>query len=391
MLKKMIVLVLLLTGTKAFAQEENNGGDRWYDKIHFGGYMQVRYNKLLETNPNLGCEQCDEYWGGAGGGLSLRRVRFKFYGQISPRVFMYIQPDLSKSVGESIHVARIKDAYLDVGLDADNEFRVRIGQSKVPFGFENMQSSSTRLPLDRNDAINSGVKDERDVGVFLYWASKEKRTLMKELKSYKHSGDFGVFALGFYNGQTANHPDLNNEFHLVSRFSYPIEIGNQVVEPGIQAYSGKYVITEHSPEIKVNTDGYLDQRAALSFLLYPKPFGIQAEYNVGRGPEYDHASNSIKVKHLEGGYATLSYMVNRGETLFTPFVRFQYYDGGKKHELDARSYTVKDTEIGIEWSPFDHFELVAEYAISDRRYEDYELQDNHQTGSLMRFQAQLKF
>lgn len=69
---------------------------------------------------------------------------------------MYIQPDLSKSVGESIHVARIKDAYLDVGLDADNEFRVRIGQSKVPFGFENMQSSSTRLPLDRNDAINSG-------------------------------------------------------------------------------------------------------------------------------------------------------------------------------------------------------------------------------------------
>jgi hypothetical protein len=37
------------------------------------------------------------------------------------------------------------------------EYRVRIGQSKVPYGFENLQSSQNRLSLDRNDALNSAV------------------------------------------------------------------------------------------------------------------------------------------------------------------------------------------------------------------------------------------
>ena len=383
---------VLLVLTSAFSQILSaQDHDKWYENIHFGGYMQVRYNGVYQTNDKLECEQCDEFWGAEGGGLSLRRLRFKFYGQISPRIYMYFQPDFAKSVGESINVARVKDAYFDVGLDDDNEFRIRIGQSKVPYGFEDMQSSSDRLPLDRNDAYNSGVKDERDMGVFFYWASKEKRKLMKELKPYKHSGDFGVFALGIYNGQTANHPDLNHEFHVVTRFSLPIEVGSQVIEPGLQAYTGKFVLLEHSPELEVVEGGYLDQRLGASFVLYPKPFGVQAEYNVGRGPEYDGASESVKVKGLNGGYVTFSYFIEKWNQTFIPFTRLQYYDGGKKHELDARSYTVKECETGVEWHPMDHFELVVVHTIADRRFEDHLNPLNDQKGSLMRVQAQLKF
>ncbi|MDQ3289677.1 MAG: hypothetical protein M3Q05_00150, partial [Bacteroidota bacterium] len=104
----LLILVLFLMGYSGFAQqpETKKESEKWYDKIHFGGYMQVRYNNLFATNPDLECEQCDEFWGGEGGGLSLRRLRFKFYGQISPRVYVYLQPDFSKAVGESIHVAR---------------------------------------------------------------------------------------------------------------------------------------------------------------------------------------------------------------------------------------------------------------------------------------------
>lgn len=32
---------------------------------------------------------------------------------------------------------------------------------------------------------------------------------------------------------------------------------------------------------------------------------------------------------------------------FLPFVRYQYYNGGKKHEMDARSYLVWDWEVGM--------------------------------------------
>jgi len=387
----LIGILFLWSNTFLLAQQQNNAL-KWYEKIHIGGYMQVRYNSLFETNPDLGCEQCDENWAKDEGGLSFRRLRFKIKGQISPRVFFYFQPDFAKSIGEAHHVGRLKDAYIDVGLDKENEFRLRIGQSKVPYGFENMQSSSNRIPLDRNDALNSAVKDERDLGVFFYWATKEKRKLIKKLrKAGLSGGDFGLFALGFYNGQTANHFDENDQFHIVTRFSYPIEFGSQVIEPGVQAYSGKYVVTEHSPNIEINTEGYLDQRAALSFVLYPNPFGIQAEYNIGRGPEYDKMSNTIQVTPLQGGYATFSFFVEKWNQQFYPFVRLQYYDGGKKHELDARSYTVKDAEIGIEWHPLPNFEFLVEYTFSDRRYEDFENPINHQKGKLMRIQAQLKF
>lgn len=388
---RLVLFIYMIGSFAASLVAQQQSSKHWYENIHFGGYMQVRYNGLFETNPDLGCEQCDEHWGADGGGFSLRRLRFKFYGQISPKIYMYIQPDFAKSVGKSKHIAKLKDAYVDIGLDAYNTFRIRLGQSKVPFGFENMQSSADRLPLDRNDALNSAVKDERDLGLFLYWASREKRKLMKTLKPYKHSGDFGVFAFGIYNGQTANHADLNDQFHIVSRFSYPMVTGNQVIEPGIQAYTGRYVITGHSPEIEVKPEGYIDQRLALSFVLYPKPFGIQTEYNIGRGPEYDRKTNSIQIQPLQGGYATFSWCLEKGEQQVIPFVRLQYYDGGKKHESDARSYTVHEAEFGIEWHPFTHFELAAQYTLSDRRYEDAEHPVNHQTGSLVRIQAQLKF
>jgi hypothetical protein len=45
------------------------------------------------------------------------------------------------------------------------EYRVRIGQSKVSYGFENLQSSQNRLSLDRNDALIVQLL-MRDLGAF---------------------------------------------------------------------------------------------------------------------------------------------------------------------------------------------------------------------------------
>jgi hypothetical protein len=269
-----------------------------------------------------------------------------------------------------------------------------LGQSKVPYGFENMQSSQNRLPLDRNDALNSAVSNERDLGAFFYWAPKTTRSLYSSLvkDGLKGSGDYGVFAFGAYNGQTANQTERNDNLHIVSRLSYPIKIKNQIIEPGIQAYSGKVVLLSTSSGVKKNDDSeYLDQRAAASFILYPKPFGIQAEYNIGKGPEYNKYTDSIEVQGLKGGYITLSYMLKFGKQTLIPFVRGQYYEGGKKHELDARSYKVNEYEIGLEWQPHKTFELVVMYTISHRRFEDHAKQDNFQSGNLLRLQAQINF
>ena len=369
---------------------------QWFESIQLRGYMQVRYNRLLETNPLLQCAQCDRSWGD-NGGFFIRRMRLIFSGQISERVYFYIQPDLvSNPSSTATQYAQIRDAYVDVGLDAKNEFRLRVGQSKVPFGFENMQSSQNRIPLDRNDALNSAVANERDLGVFFYYAPKNIRTLFASLVNdgLKGSGDYGVFSFGAYNGQTANRAEANNSPHIVSRFSYPFAVNKQIVEMGVQAYTGQYILTPDLINAGVKlpaTRSFLDQRVASSFVLYPKPFGIQAEYNIGRGPRFNKVSDSVEVSSLKGGYITASYKTQKGKHVIIPFSRYQYYQGGKKHEMDAMAYDVKEFEVGIEWQPNKNIELVTMYTFSDRRFESFKNQNNQQKGSLLRLQLQLNF
>ncbi len=384
--------------TSSFSQSiEKKDVKHWYETISMRGYFQFRYNRLLETNPNLKCEQCDKSWG-EGGGFSIRRGRLVFSGNLTDRIYFYVQPDFASSTGTTLQLLQIRDAYLDLGFDKQNEFRVRLGQSKVPYGFENMQSSQNRLPLDRSDALNSGVPNERDMGAFFYYAPAKIRTLLAALvkDNLKGSGDYGVFGFGIYNGQTANKPELNNSLHVVSRLSYPFQVGNQIIEPGIQAFAGKFLIPTESRSASVKaikTFEFNDKRVAGSLTLYPKPLGIQAEYNVGSGPRYNPIKDSIEQKNLKGGYALVSYKVKgkKKDEYFFPFSRYQSYDGGKKQELDARSYHIRELETGLEWQLNKFFELTASYVISHRQFEDSKLKSNDQKGRLLRLQAQINF
>lgn len=375
---------------------------QWFEKINIRGYMQVRHNRLFESNPDFKSEQGDKSIGN-NGGFFIRRMRIIFSGQLNDHIYFYIQPDFASSASSSVlHFGQLRDAYVDVSLDKKREFRFRIGQSKVPFGFENMQSSQNRLPMDRNDALNSAVSNERDLGVFFYYAPKKVRDLYTSLVNdgLKGSGDYGVFAFGLYNGQTANKPEANNNQHWVTRLSYPIKIKNQIIEPGIQMYSGIYTIPKDQLTSGVKTTKdyhYKDERYAASFVLYPKPFGIQAEYNVGVGPEYASVTpenvslDSITTKKLQGGYVTLSYMIKIKKHVIIPFVRGTSYEGGKKHELDARAYRVKEVEGGIEYQPFKYFEFTASYLYSEKWTSDKAKKNNFQIGNLLRLQAQLNF
>ncbi|MGL6270014.1 MAG: porin [Chitinophagaceae bacterium] len=396
-----ITVSFLMISATLFSQDTSKNikevpAKKWYETFGIRGYIQFRYNRLFETNPKLKCEQCDKSWG-ENGGFFLRRVRVIFSGNISDNVFFYIQPDFASSVSATgLNFGQIRDAYFDVTFDKKKEFRVRLGQSKVPFGFENLQSSQNRIPLDRNDALNSSLANERDLGVFFMWAPKDKRALFSRLvnSGLKGSGDYGVFAFGFYNGQTANKLELNNSPHVVGRFTWPFELDNkQIIEASVQGYFGKYVMSDTTRGVKlINPQAeYSDQRIAASFILYPQPFGLQAEYNIGKGPQFNPAKNSIEEKNLSGGYILASYIFKPGKHLLVPFTRYQMYTGGKKHELDARSYDVKEFELGLEWQLNKSLEFVATYTSSHRIFEDAKLPSNDQRGRLLRLQAQLNF
>lgn len=368
---------------------------KWYERISLKGYAQIRYNRLLETNPDLKIEGTDRSIGDKGG-LFLRRGRLVFSGDVHERVFIYIQPDFGSSASATaLHFFQIRDAYFDLALDRKKEFRLRFGQSKVPFGFANLQSSSNRLTLDRDDALNSGVPNERDFGTSFMWTPAKIRERFAHLANatLKGSGDYGVVAFGVYNGQSMARPEANNNLHVIGHLTWPFELKNgQFVEAGLHGYSGKFVLPTVTKDVRGTTNyEYDDQRVAASLTVYPQPFGFQAEYNAGTGPQYDPTANEIVQKKLTGGYLQAMYSAKFDGQILTPFARYQWYEGGKKGELDARNTVVNEWEIGAEWQFSKNVELTVSYMISDRVFEDAVKPDNRQEGNLLRLQMQFNY
>lgn len=364
----------------------------WYERLAWRGYTQIRYNRLLETNPDLVCAQCDRSIGN-NGGFFLRRGRLILFGNVHPRVYVYIQPDLGSDAAGVQHYLQLRDAYFDLYLNDERTHRFRIGQSKIPFGFENLQSSQNRIPLDRHDGLNSALPNERDIGVMYYWAPRDVADRFRTLisRGLKGSGDYGLFGFGAFNGQTANRPEQNNSLHSVARVTYPFELpSGQFIEASVQGYSGRFVPTVREAGVG-GSEEFVDERVAGTFVWYPQPFGLVAEYNVGRGPQYVAGSNSIESRRIYGGFIQAMYRHVRGDDVLIPFVRYHEYAGGKKAEQDARRYDVNEVEVGVEWSPFPAFELVAMYVSSDRLFEDSESVGNRQRGQFLRLQAQFNY
>lgn len=376
-----------------------NAAPRWFERVNLRGYTQMRHNRLFTSNGALGCEACDRFIG-ANTNFSLRRMRLVLSGDLNDRVSIYFQPDFASAAG-NLNYGQIRDIYFDFSLTKSKEWRVRAGQSKVPYGFDNMQSSQNRLALDRSDGINSAVPNERDLGTFLYWAPAKIRARLAALSAsglngLKGTGDYGVWAFGVYNGQGLSRPEANNDLHYVTRLAYPWQLkGGRFVEAGIQAYTGKFTVTSDqrtATTLGTNNFRFDDRRVAGSFIVYPQPLGFQAEYNVGVGPQFDRATRTIRTKSLNGGYAQTMYRrrLSNGQVLI-PFTRWQYYNGGKKVELDARGYLVREFNLGLEWQPNNFWELVGEFVHADRTTRDGRLLNDRQKGNLFRVQLQVNY
>lgn len=367
---------------------------KWYEKYSLRGYTQMRHNRLLQTNDELVCLQCDGTTA-ANNNFTFRRARFVLSGEITDKISIYFQPDFASTSG-NLNFGQIRDLYFDIFLDKKKEFRFRAGQSKVPYSFENLQSSQNRLALDRNDATNSAFPNERDLGIFFYWTPAPIRARFAELISsgLKGSGDYGVLGTGIDNGQLPNMQELNNNLHYSGRATYPWKLKNgQFIEASLQAYTGAFTVATRSP----GTQGlpgfrYNDRRVAASFVIYPQPFGFQAEYTYGTGPEYNRVTRFIDQKPLSGGYVQVMYMKrwSNGHIL-TPFYRFSNFGGGKKHEIDARHYVVRDHELGIEWQPNRALEIVLQYGKGFRIFEDAARPNWQQSGHQLRTQLQINY
>jgi hypothetical protein len=344
------------------------------------GYVQVRHTEMLggDEGINLWSDRSvgdQNSLGDADKNFLIRRARIVFQGDVGKRLSFYLQPDFASSAGTTGNVAQLRDAYGDLYLTTDRVHRIRIGQSKIPFGFENLQSSSNRPGLDRADALNSAVRDERDLGAIYYYTPKVVQERFEDInaRGLKHSGNFGLFGFGAYNGQGANRGDRNDDHHLVARLTYPWKLASgQYFEAGVQAYRGKYVPStgayrapgdvSRTPSVAADRAfGFDDERVGVSALWYPQPFGLQAEWNWGRTPGLDIRANRIIDRSLRGGYVKAMVRLQNRFGTFLPFARWQTFDGANKAETNAPANRVDDVELGLEWQIAPEWELTAAY------------------------------
>jgi hypothetical protein len=393
----------------ATREEKDKNAEKWFNKINVRGYTQLRYNQKLTGDDIPGDPELKSVGDGSIGNnssFSFRRVRLVFSGDMNDYISLYLQPDFATTNGD-LHFAQLRDAYTDISFDKAHEYRIRAGQSKVPFGWENLQSSQNRLALDRDDALNSAVPSERDLGLFAYWTPTDVQKIWKDLnkKGLKTSGDYGVLGVGVYNGQSTNKSEANDNLYVAAHSTYPVDLGfmnkalrGQVVEIGADAMSGRFNKsatgcdglttsgTVASPKFKAAPCYYngvevtktattnsskdnSEDRVAVHAILFPQPFGLQAEWNWGAGSTLNPTANVIERQNLNGGYVQAMYKIDdvfgtKG-TMF-PYVKWQTYDGAWKAATNAPRVQVDEVEAGVEYQINKALELTVAYSTMSR-------------------------
>lgn len=349
--------------------------DKWYERIKVRGYIQNRFIGIMGDDDNPGYNQANDSLASDSSGIGIRRGRLVLSGDVTDHVYLYLQSDYMASVGGS-NSLQARDVYADISLDPAREFRVRLGLSKVPYGFSNLQSSQNRYALERPDALNSAVEGERDIGAYLIWAPYEKRNMFKDLvkMGLRGSGDYGVLSLGVFNGQGINNADRNGELHYIAHAAWPFEVGNQIMEVGASYYHGRYVPTAASIGTGAGSftptfdpTGIRDSRFAVNAILFPQPFGLEAEWTWGDGPQLSDDMRTINSRSLNGGFVQAVYRhVFPNQAEFIPFVRWQTFDGARKFAANAPRNRVDELALGFEYIPYPELELTLMYAAGTR-------------------------
>lgn len=379
----------------------------WYEKLRLRGYTQLRFNQIVsgdDTAP-AGISRLRSVHDSAinaNSNFTFRRLRMVIQGDLNDHVSLYFQPDFAaavsnQSVGERREgTVSLRDMYADIFPFKDKSFRVRLGQSKVPYGWENMQSSSNRLALDRTDGINSAAPGERDLGIVAFYTPPRVQKIWDRLSAdgQKLFGNYGAFGFGVFNGQGLNRTETDNDVMLVGLATWPFELDGLGMEGQVFEVGGSVLRNTIRPEVRtggVSPVGFKDNRVNLHAILYPQPFGVQGEWNWGTGPEFDPATGRIEQRPLRGGYIqTMAKIDNSPIGPFYPFARWQYYRGGFKSAVNAPRLETEELELGLEFQLDPSLEITTTYGFARRKEAD-ERRIGQAEGQILRVQAQWNY
>ena len=355
-----------------------SGNPRWYERIRMTGYIQYKYN-MAPTNRLFDNPLGDSFGDQQGNEFYIRRMRLVFQGQVSERVAFFMQFALEGGQQTPANNEMI-DAMVDYYLTKDKVHRFRFGLQRVPNAFDTYRSSTNRQEMDRHESIQSGAPGERDLGVAYYWSPKVAQERFTQLAAYHNGpGDYGVFGIMVYNGQGRSRLELNKDKHIGAKLSYPFQFRNgRLLEAGVLGYHGVFSVQGASQPTVASAARCIstltsesgcdikDQRITAYVWTPPQPWGLLAEFTVGRGPKRNAQTNFIEESNVVGGYVQGYYTWRYSDVgMLTPYVRYGEYYGGFKSINGAPDGQSRTWNIGLVWEPDTHFRVVAEWMSKD--------------------------
>ena len=249
----VLVLVNFLCQALSAQEEEE---EKSYPRVDLGGQIQLQLD-----GGGLGSGRRE-------GGPPVRNGigAFPTSSRISPRrLRIYVDVHFSENVRlvnetdfepdgfeqEDLEVTPL-DLYLK--WDIAPGHHLRLGQAKIPFGYEFLRSSRTLTTIERSDT--SRLLFQRDIGI----------------GAYGEQGDFS-YGIGVYQGQGQNEHEVNGANDVVAKVDYQV---TPQLRLGASGHIGSYR-PDGSP------DDMAVRRAGVEAIYENGPWTLESEFIVSDG------------------------------------------------------------------------------------------------------------
>jgi predicted heme/steroid binding protein len=263
-------------------------------KHKLDGYFQVRYSDDDATDTSE---------------FLVRRARFNIRGPVSDRVSYRIelQMDAKEKGGGPTSKTQLRTLNADYKLDKGY---LRIGQAKVPWGYELLESVPDLWTAERCLFMDRLFPNQRDIGV---------------MYAYQAAATKPEFDFGIYNGTGINASDNNKTKNVMARVNFPVRNGSVA----LSGYTGK----NGADASQTDQDRY----GASARFKWPGGAHFMAEFVMGRDLGSD----------IRGYYAQIGHPLakTRPDLLFA---KYDQYD----EDTDASDNLFKRWSLGY-WYELD--------------------------------------
>ena len=359
MIKKVLFALLLAQSLTVGAQEKKS----WISNVKLSGYGMVQY----QYNGNESTA-ADEHGTNKSNTFNLRLARFTLDGRILEDFYWKAQVQFNGNTSTLGSSPRVVDLFAEwQKLDF---FKIKVGQFKRPFTFENPMHPIDQgfMSYSQNISALAGFSDRagahasngRDIGI----------QLQGDFLKNKNGRDLLHYQVGVFNGQGINVSDVDQQKDLIGGMWFMPIKGMRIGAFGwTGSYARKGTWTEDG-ETKSGTRSLQQRRYAISAEYKADDWTLRSEYIHSTGyafaTRYQNASDakdctlSGNGDKADGVYALVIAPVIKNKVHAK--ARYDMYRSNAEWNKAKTFY-----EIGADYMFHKNFQINVEYALVNDR------------------------